>query len=130
LPKNPFCTAIATTGNILYAAFAQNGVYKSTDFGATWSLAGTNIQYGTFISLLADGNDIYASDAGGGFYYSGNAGDTWIKKGENLQQIRNFFVSGDNLFLIGNVAGLGAIYKSTDKGSHLCDGQPTDGYIP
>ena len=50
----------AATGSTIYASMDSHGIYKSSDFGTTWTSAGTALQGKTFYSLLADGNDIYA----------------------------------------------------------------------
>ena len=99
LPKNPHCNAISATGSTIYASMSSNGVYKSSDFGATWASAGTALRGKTFYCLLADGNDIYAGGSEGGFYHSSDGGNTWVKRGNNIGQVRNFVVTGGNLFV-------------------------------
>jgi photosystem II stability/assembly factor-like uncharacterized protein len=118
LPERPHCRAIAATGNSIYASIDSHGIYKSSDFGATWVSAGIALQGKTFYSLLADGNDIYAGEAAGGFYHSSDGGSTWLKKGNNIGQVRNFVIAGGNL-LIAASGGAAAVYKSTNKGETL-----------
>ena len=120
LPVRPHCRAISITGSTIYASMDLHGVYKSSDFGRTWTSAGTALQGKTFYSLLADGNDIYAGESEGGFYHSSDGGSTWVKKGNNIGQVRNFVVAGGNL-LIGasGKSGIAVVYKSTNKGETL-----------
>jgi photosystem II stability/assembly factor-like uncharacterized protein len=119
LPNNPHCYAIASTGTILYAAIYAHGIYKSIDFGASWTSSGASIAGRTFYSLLADGNDIYAGDSEGGFFRSGNGGTSWTRKGNQIGQVRNFLIAGGNLFVAATNSFGAAAYKSTDKGDNL-----------
>jgi photosystem II stability/assembly factor-like uncharacterized protein len=120
LPESPHCYAIAATDDVLYVAIYSHGIYKSIDFGQSWSSTGNNIGSGTFYSLLANGSDVYAGDSDGGFYYSGNGGDSWTKKGNGIGQVQNILIAGGNLFIAATNSTIGAaIYKSSDNGDNL-----------
>jgi len=71
--------------NIILAA-TGNGVYRSTDAGATW----TNVQTGTFKDMEfkpGDPNTVYAS--GGEFYRSTDNGQNWTHITSGLPNITN-----------------------------------------
>ncbi|MEJ1241971.1 T9SS type A sorting domain-containing protein [Chryseolinea sp. T2] len=122
LPLNPHCYALASSENVLFAAIAGNGIYKSTDFGGTWVRAGSELQGKTFYSLLANNNDVYAGSSESGFYHSANGGASWTLKGKDLRQVGHFLVVGNSLFIgATNASSVAAVYKSTDKGTTLTD---------
>ena len=62
---------------VLVAA-APTGVYKSTDRGVSWQLAGSGLIGLPVRQLLIDGNSIYAGTAGQGICASQNGGATWL----------------------------------------------------
>ena len=120
LPNSPYCWALSATGSTIYTSIGSNGVYKSSDFGATWISAGTALQGKTFYSLLADGNDIYAGWSEGGFYHSNDGGSTWTKRGgDDMGIVNNFVVSGGSLFVAASGRGASTVHKSVNKGETL-----------
>ncbi len=106
-------TALAASGPILFAATSTepigsfNGLYKSTDYGAHWSVIDT-IPTGQSIAIVGD--DIYVA-TDGGFYLSTDGGTTWsmedVKIGFNsIKVIRNNILAGTS----------DGIYRSIDYG--------------
>ena len=106
-------TALAASGPILFAATSTepigsfNGLYKSTDYGADWSVIDT-IPTGQSIAIVGD--DIYVA-TDGGFYLSTDGGTTWStedgKIGFNsIKVIRNNILAGTS----------DGIYRSIDYG--------------
>lgn len=71
-------TAVTSYGDIQYAAINNGFVYKSTNFGVSWTkLEGlTNKNY-TSISCSANGLNIVLSETDGSIYKSTDAGATW-----------------------------------------------------
>lgn len=69
--------------NVIYAAAREQGVYKSTDGGATFLAKNSGVSYGSgyrasYISVSpADDNYVFISASGHRYYYSHNGGDTW-----------------------------------------------------
>ena len=63
---------------VIFAA-TSSGIYRSIDFGTTWTLASDGIS-GTTVKVFADGhnpNIFYAATPGDGVFRSINAGITW-----------------------------------------------------
>ena len=67
----------------LYAGTAA-GLFRSSDGGAGWNLAGSGIGTRPVLSVAInpqDANFVYAGTAGGGVYRSSDGGDTWTSTG-------------------------------------------------
>ncbi len=95
-PTNP-STLYATTGWLQYQNIGSVGIYKSIDFGNTWTMLNTGIASTGVIQRIklaiapSDHNYIYAMTVGmdegsAGIYKSANAGLTWtyINPGVNM----------------------------------------------
>ncbi len=108
---------IATRDQEIYAAITYqfNGiVYKSTDFGETWTRSGNgfapNIQY--MRSIAVSGNNIVAgSDQG--IYYSTDDGNTWILSNQTNGFIQEIAATPNYLYAAVPYQG---IYRSADDG--------------
>ncbi|MBT3244428.1 MAG: T9SS type A sorting domain-containing protein [Bacteroidetes bacterium] len=71
-----------TEPNTLLAA-GNGGIFKTTDFGATWTITSSNTEnYRDIKYKPGDMNVAYAS-SNAGFYRSEDAGETWTMIGEN-----------------------------------------------
>lgn len=128
-------TAVAlsyTNDNIIYAGSASGGVFKSTDFGTSWSpifdkqtslsigdveldpLIDSVIYVGTGEPNTGGGSITYD---GNGIYKSSNGGRTWKSLGlNNVGTIGKIAISKANTNII-YVAAVGNIYqKSVNKG--------------
>ena len=103
---------------------ANNGIYRSTDNGATWALNAV----GTVGSLCSDGTTLYLTNpptiAMDPFlYYSNDAGATWIQSTLNTpgysNPFGNFFFTGNSMLFISAQSGLNegqGIWRSNDHG--------------
>jgi photosystem II stability/assembly factor-like uncharacterized protein len=115
-----FCYALAVAPsqtNVIYAGGVIAGasaVYRSTDFGATWSMTAT-APTDTVLSL-----EVHPTDAArvivatpDGAFLTTNSGETWVNlQGGNLRVVRQYPGSPDTL-LAGGAAGVSI---STDGG--------------
>jgi len=127
-----------SNGAIIFVSILSVGVYKSTDYGATWNQV-YNIG-GTSIACSSDGTIVYVVNLGDGLYKSTDSGDTWNKvtflpnntlpggnaNPENFDshfggyQLPNIYQvacdsTGSKLIMTTNAAA--AIYRSIDGGS-------------
>jgi photosystem II stability/assembly factor-like uncharacterized protein len=71
--------AIDSVDGTVYAG-SNHGVFKSTDGGNTFALAGSPGN-GIVYSLAKSGPDLYAGTGGGGFSVSSDGGTTWTNTG-------------------------------------------------
>lgn len=131
--------AIEYMGNGVILAGTSGGthgrIYKSTDYGANWSVANTfsNINHVSDIKRYGNTNIVLASTGGhahdGNVYRSTNAGDTWtlvndwdggIYEGHDnvysLEQFGYVFWHGG-----GYNEGDGSIWRSADTGQNWVD---------
>jgi hypothetical protein len=89
---NPVGCGISDDGAIMYVSVAQGAIYKSTDFGVTWTKCGgttaTDVYYG--LSVSGDGTKILVSrcssdsntpNTASDLYLSTNGGDSFSKLG-------------------------------------------------
>jgi len=111
-----------TDHNTLLAATKNGGIYKTTDFGATWTKTGApdrnfrNIQY-----KPGDMSVVYASESG--FWRSADGGETWTQVGSDQGLTASgrmvFDVTPANDSLVYILVGGGAfegLFKSNDYG--------------
>lgn len=110
----------AASPNIIYAGSANNGIYRSTDSGASWSeinngLATLDIQVITIDPNLS--TTLYAGTAIGGIYKSTNSGDTWVSINTGIKNFNVYAIKVDpndsNVIYAGT---FGSVIKSTDGG--------------
>ncbi len=132
-----------TNSNIMYAATSE-GVYKSTDAGANWTLKNTNIPHGLTMRILINPSNtdilyvtIWALPGSpiwqGGIYKSTNGGNTWAAINNGLPQVMGstsgFTTNYPNLLMdeqnpetlyIGNIPYTPdpGVYKTTDGGAN------------
>ena len=132
-------SGVASQPNVFYIGFDNGGVWRSTDFGSTWTPLFDNQPTGSIGAIAvapSDPNIIYVGSGAGiirpdlavgdGMYKSTDAGKTWTHLGlRDSQMIANIEVDPRNpnrLF----VAALGhpygpnperGIFRSTDGGS-------------
>lgn len=98
--------------NTIFAATVDSGVYKSTNFGVSWSNTGLNnlnVQ-----CLTVQGNYIFAGTAGNGIYRSSNNGLNWVLTSPN-NQIASDIISFSNIIFAGTVYG---VFYSTNNGAN------------
>jgi hypothetical protein len=113
-----------SNSNIILVA-ASNGIYKSSDAGASW----TNVQAGDFRDIKfkpLDPTTVYATGAGAFFYRSTNTGTTFSQIGNGLPNSgvnrMALGVSANNANFVYILAGSSAnsgfygFYRSTDSG--------------
>lgn len=104
----------------VYAGSMTDGVFRSTNNGATWSAANTGLSGTSITSLTANASFLFAGaqldDFGhGGVYRSSDQGTSWtpVNNGIQGQSILSVLASGS--FVLAGDAINGA-YKSTNNG--------------
>jgi photosystem II stability/assembly factor-like uncharacterized protein len=103
-----YCAEIASSGNDLYAAITGGaGVYKSSDYGASWIQVGQGIANGG--PLLVNGSAIYA-----GLSISVDNGASWKAIPNPGVSVSSSVVIG-SIFFIGDSAGKG-VFHTSDNG--------------
>ena len=96
----------------LYGGTRYNGVFRSTDDGATWIRTG--LATGQVFTLMVTGSSVYAGTNEGAFR-SDDEGVTWVSLNEGLTNLhgRCFIQKGSYLF-VGTDDG---VFRSSDNGT-------------
>lgn len=123
------------TGELNYSSDSQygNGIYKSTDAGATWFQVATVSQVGNRCSYMAidpfNSNIVYMGGSSG-IYKSTNAGINWTNMagGTNVNCVIINPTNSQIIYITNGGTNAGQIFKSTDGGTTwttLAGGLPT-----
>ena len=115
----------------LYSASTDDGIFKSTDNGATWSSINNGIDNPEVICLDITYNDIlFAGTNGNGLFRSKDNGENWQQsKGTSLTGINSIAVTPGNCILAATNFG---IFRTIDKGQnwiHLINGLPRNSLV-
>ncbi len=112
-----------TSNNTLYV-IADNGSYKSSDLGNTWTEL--NLPFMSYTSATEDNNgNIFILSEKNGVFKSTDNGNTWAQNDTGFLHTQCFDILADannSIYLTDVNYG---VYKSTDEGSHwlnICSG--------
>ncbi len=112
--------AIATNSDgHIFAGTSLNGIYKSTDFGNTW----THHQLEDFqvailtLEVTPNGTLICGSN-GRGVYRSTDNGENWSGTPQVGSDIHSININSSGDIFVANVDGSGGIYRSVDDGEN------------
>ncbi|HWB64972.1 MAG TPA: T9SS type A sorting domain-containing protein [Chitinophagales bacterium] len=97
-----------TANHTLYAGTANNGVYVSTDSGATWATANTGLNNMAVKKLLVTRNKIYLATVDGKVYSTLQSSISWSLTGSGLPanlDITAMANAGDTVF-VGSANGV------------------------
>lgn len=117
-------TAVSEDGSLVYAA-EHNGIYRSTDGGATWNLLNdtpSTATYGTWIHFVAsaDGSKLAASTShgsGSSIFVSSDFGTTWTQRTiDTTQRALMLALSGDGRTLMATDEVRSVSFLSRDFG--------------
>jgi hypothetical protein len=106
--------ALAVSGTNIFAGTESNGVFLSTNNGASWTAANTGLTNLNVAALAVSGANLFAG-TGGGVFRSPDNGASWtaVNTGLTNLNVRALAVSGANLF-----AGTwGGVFLSTNNGA-------------
>ncbi len=106
---------ILVSGSDIFCG-TDDGVYLSTDIGATWTSANNGLPQSRYVDgfNLVGGKLFAGLDGGYGFYYSSDNGKNWNAINTNPALIVNCLVSGGSDIFAGTESG---VYLSTDSGT-------------
>ena len=108
-------TSLAVCGNNIITGTLYDGVYLSTNSGASWSVVTNGLPNQTVRSFVVSGTILFAGTQGSGIFLSTNNGSNWSACNNGLTNLSvwSLAVSETNLF-----AGVvnGGLFKSTNNG--------------
>ena len=95
---------IAALGDTLYVGTVNAGVFKSADFGATWTAINTGLSATTFRAIESKGTTLFlGGEIGSGVFRSLNGGASWTQLGGGLaSSAYRGFASNDQLIIAGS----------------------------
>jgi hypothetical protein len=99
-------------GNTIFAAGqVGTGVFRSTDFGANWSLLGGGLGSGSYRGFASNSQVIVAGSFGGGVFYSTDNGNKWTTINEGLSDLTIFDLDINDSYYIytSNIKNLNAL---------------------
>ncbi len=120
---NPYVLGFGTIGTTLFAG-TQNGIFRSTDDGTTWTAANTGYTGARAAAFAVQGSNlVVGSDSG--IFLSTDMGVSWAEKNDGLtfssyKQISAFAQDGNHLY----AGGYSGIFLSTDGGTSWQNSTP------
>lgn len=116
----PFDTAvfdIIKKDSDLFAATGGEGIFRSSNYGNSWTAVNTGLTNQSVRSLATDGVNLYAGTAGAGVFISSNNGGTWVAASTGLTNgdIKAITVHGSDIFV--GTAGDGVFISSNYGGN-------------
>ncbi len=111
-----YITSFSVIGANLFAGTLGNGIFLSSDNGATWRPVNTGLTDEYVISLIANGTELFAGTSGGGIFLSKDYGENWtpINAGLSSTYIITLCAQENNLFAATNSGG---VFLSRDSGT-------------
>jgi hypothetical protein len=101
-------------GNIFVSGYTGYGLYKTSNFGFSWTQTSFNPQIGVGC-INSIGNRLFISGGDSGVYFTTNNGNNWIKTSFNGGSVRALSVNGNTLYAGTNQSG---IFISTNNGDN------------
>jgi photosystem II stability/assembly factor-like uncharacterized protein len=117
MPAGAVAFSLTVSGDNLYLGTLSNGVYLSTDKGASWKEINTGITNKQIWSIAVIGNTLFAGTAGGGLFRSTDNGSNWTAANNGISAttiIRSVVKFNNKLFATSTNQG---IYVTTDNGN-------------
>jgi photosystem II stability/assembly factor-like uncharacterized protein len=102
----------------IFIGGSQNGVWKSSDAGATWKLVLPNPTFDG-VSIVADPlhpDTMHLGSFGQGFYSSFDRGETWRLINSNMGRFCSMAIRPDSSHVLLGGTSTGTVSKSTDYG--------------
>lgn len=118
--NGPYCGniySLAVIGSNTFAGTWGGGLYRSTDYGASWTTANNGLTDIIIRSLAVNGTNLFAGTSSQGVFLSTDYGENWtaVNTGLTNNEINCLIVIESNIY-----AGTwgGGIFKSTDDGAN------------
>lgn len=100
-PPNGEVLSVVFCGNILFAGTYGWGVYKSMDYGTTWTSVNTGLPgYIMAQALAVSGTTVYVGLRGNGVYKTTNNGVNWTaaNTGITTSNVKSLTIEGSNIY--------------------------------
>ena len=104
----------AITGDYLFAATYEDGIFVTTDYGENWFAHNLGLSNKDVRSLVAKDNNLFAGTFGSGVFYSSNYGNSWNKANNGIDSSDVMALAINNYFLFAGTDY--GIYRSNNNG--------------
>lgn len=106
---------IKNVDDFFAGTFGGEGIYKSNDYGITWTPNNSGLTSHYVYALLANNEILYAGTEGSGVFTSTDNGETWSTNESDIsnQAVHSFAAIGKVVFAGTNENG---IYRSSNNG--------------
>lgn len=115
------CGALLVSGANLFVGGASPSpapLSRSTDNGATWTLANSGLTNPNVRSFAVIGPILFAGTGGGGVFKSVDNGTTWTAANSGLLNLAVTSLAVSGSCLIAGTNAYGGVYLSADNGAH------------
>ncbi len=113
-PSGGTITAFAVCKGLLFAGATADGVYRSSDDGATWTIVTSGLANTGVWTLAVMNTVLYAGTYGGGVFRSNDAGTTWSAASDGLSSLYVLSLASDGSTLYAGT--IGGLFRSDDGG--------------
>lgn len=108
--------SLLVSGNFIYAGLWGQGVYKTSDNGATWTDASNGMVIKAVQALLSDNSgNIYAGTFGGGIYKTVDGGANWTSTAMNYPHVWSLGRTSTGVIVAGTYGN--GLYLSANGGT-------------
>jgi len=116
----PQVTSLLVQGTTLFAGTSGEGLFRSLNYGTSWSESDNGISNKDIYGLASVGSNIFAGvfqsfgDTSGGVFISNDNGSTWspVNSGLTNRMLNVLYSNGSNLFAATNIG----VYYSVNNG--------------
>ncbi len=112
-----YANCIGAKGDIVYVGTLSNGVYLSSDKGATWTLANTGLTKLSVYSISIIGDSVYAGTTGGGLFKTNLGGSSWTASNSGIPTTPIINTVYEYFSKLHTATSNGGVYVSNDRGS-------------
>lgn len=112
-----YITSLAVKDTIIFAGTLQNGIFRSTNFGTSWTAVDSGLgDFQNLVEAIAVKGDTIFAGTHSGLCFSTNNGNKWTTvSGDALNSLQfiNCIASYNSFIFVGTPGGM---FRSTDNG--------------
>lgn len=111
-----FVYSMCLVGDYVFIG-TENGVYRSTDYGASWAKANLDVDKSYYIGVMAtDGKNLYIGNQADGIQMTSDLGKTWVSLNKGLINRTVYSFSNYKDVIVAG-SNHGRVYLSKDNGN-------------
>lgn len=120
-----FIVSLKSMGNVVFVGTESKGIYRSTDFGVTWTSMNAGISSKYAVNCFASiGDTLFTTVEYGGVFRSVDAGEHWAAVNTGLQynnstnivSVKSLLFANSQIYAVAE--GGYNVFRSIDNGDH------------